>query len=89
MSTAPPAGNVTPGQEDRRRRAGRGEDRGDSLAEGGGGAAGDVPRIARLRLVAYLFDGHLSVPVYAPPAQAGRAAGSSTKAANSRAMNAE
>ncbi|MGW0920112.1 DUF7739 domain-containing protein [Streptomyces sp. NPDC002755] len=41
------------------------------------------------REVAYLFDGHLSVPVDTPPAQAGRIGQLLTKAANSRAMNAQ
>ncbi|BBC30014.1 hypothetical protein SGFS_013080 [Streptomyces graminofaciens] len=41
------------------------------------------------REVAHLFDGHLSVPVYTPPAEAGRIGELLTKAANSRAMNPE
>lgn len=41
------------------------------------------------REVAHLFDGHLSVPVHTPPAEAGRIGDLLNKAANSRAMNTE
>ena len=39
--------------------------------------------------VAHLFDGHLSVPVFTPPGQAGRIGQLLSKAAASRAMNPE